>query len=96
MTSKQDNIDAMKYLCVELEVRARSVHDDLLRDAALIADPQRAADDAAQLTRGNHARRLQHLLHQFSVWVGFSFEGSSLCDSKRAAAMDGRYRVWRW
>lgn len=69
-TFKQENVHGLKYLCVELEVRARGVHDDLLRDGALIADPQREADDASELTGGKHARGLQHVLHQLSVRSG--------------------------
>lgn len=67
---KQENVHGLQHLGVELEVRARGVHDDLLRDGALIADPQGAADDAPELTGGNHARGLQHVLHRLSVRSG--------------------------
>lgn len=55
------------HLCVELDVRAHGVHDDLLRDGALIADPEGKADDAPEPTGGNYADRLQHVLHRLPV-----------------------------
>lgn len=69
-TLKQENVPALEYLRVELEVRARGVHDDLLRDGALITDPQGAADDASELTGGNHASWLQDILHRLPVRLG--------------------------
>lgn len=55
------------HLCVELDVRAHGIHDDLLCDGALIADPEGKADDAPEPTGGNYTDRLQHVLHRLSV-----------------------------
>lgn len=62
--------DASRYLSVELEVGTRGVHDDLLGDDALLADPQGAADDAAELAGGSHVRGLQHVVHRLPVRSG--------------------------
>lgn len=39
----------LRYLCAEPQVRTRGIHDYLLRDSALIADPEGKADNATEL-----------------------------------------------
>lgn len=72
----EEQADASRYLCVELDVGTRGVHDDLLGDGALLADPQGAADDASELAGGGHVRRPQHVLHRLPARPG-SVRGSA-------------------
>lgn len=37
-----------RYLCAEFKVRTRGVHDYLLCDSALIADPEGKADNTTE------------------------------------------------
>lgn len=40
----------MLYPCVESDVRAHGVHDNLLSDGALLTDPETVADTGPQLS----------------------------------------------
>lgn len=55
----------VRYLRAELKVRTRGIHDYLLRDSALITDPEGEADYAPEFLWGNNMSRLHHLLHWF-------------------------------
>lgn len=56
----------VRYLRAELQVRTRGIHDYLLRNSALITDPEGTADNATKLLWGHNMSRLHHLQHCFS------------------------------
>lgn len=55
----------LSYLRAELQVRTHGVHDYLLCDGALIADPEGKADDTTELLWGHNMSRLHYLQHWF-------------------------------
>lgn len=60
-------VGGVGYLCAELDVGTHGVHDDLLCDRALIADPEGKADDTSEPIGGRHLSRLQHLQHRLPM-----------------------------
>lgn len=55
----------LSYLCAKLKVRTHGVHDYLLCDGALIADPEGKADDTTELLWGHNMSWLHYLQHWF-------------------------------
>lgn len=58
---------SVEYLCVELDVRTHSIHDNFLCDGALVTDPEGEGDAASEASCGNHLNRLHHLYHWFPM-----------------------------